>query len=291
MSSTRRNGLNAVDILKLAGEIDSQDKDVKKLVRDAVMTDNPAELKRIWNQLVTIKEQETDSELVYEPYEKSLIKQVSVEDIELSATANQLLKNIVKHPFRPLTERYSLFSNEVKGNQVKKELLEEKLVIERRIRAKPVQRTLLQLTKKGRKYASERLDLDPQRKGRGGTIHRFWQHYIKSMFEEAGWEARIEEKDADVLVQMNELRVAVEVAMKDRPREISHVAKNLDLFDLVWIACRNDEIQAGIRQRLNENHLMTDSLTLKLFREFSDIDELRPADLQGFHVSENKGTE
>jgi hypothetical protein len=65
------------------------------------------------------------------------------------------------------------------------------------------------------------------------------------------------------------VRLAVEVAMEDNPREIEHIQDRLDSgFDTVWVVCRSNEIQSGIQERMLENDLPKDSVAFRLFRRF-----------------------
>ncbi|WP_231858841.1 ATP-binding protein [Haloquadratum walsbyi] len=191
------------------------------------------------------------------------------QDTGISGDAEQLLEDIVEDPFRSLTDRYSEFSSSYKGNQAKSELVDTGFVVERKIRPEPVRRKLLQLTDQGRNHAEEELDIDVKRNGRGGVVHRFWQNHIKDWFEETGWSASLEEDDADVAVDMSGVRLAVEVAMEDSPREIRHIKDRLDSgFNTVWVTCRSSEIQSGIQERMLENDLPKNSVAFRLFRRF-----------------------
>ncbi len=190
-------------------------------------------------------------------------------DSGISGEAERLLEGVVEDPFRSLTERYQEFSSSYKGNQAKTELVDTGLVVERKLRPEPVRRKLLQLTDQGRNHAEEELGLSVSRDGRGGVVHRFWQHRIKDWFEETGWSASLEEDDADVAVDMSGVRLAVEVAMENSPREIDHISDRTNSgFDAVWTVCRNTEIQSGIQERMEENGLSRESVAFRLFRDF-----------------------
>ena len=190
--------------------------------------------------------------------------------ITLSTKADQLLEDVVKNPFRTLTQRYEEFTNSYHGNKAKNELVDQGIVVEREIKTLDGRPKLLQLTEKGREYTEEELDLDPTQQGRGGIIHQYWQHQIKEAFEAAGWTAAIEKHDADVHVDMGNTELAVEVAMGNNPREIEHVEKHLEQDFTVWIICRNKTIQKGLHQRLKQRQLLTNRVLFKRFREFSD---------------------
>jgi hypothetical protein len=190
------------------------------------------------------------------------------QEVELSGDADRFLKDIVNNPFRGLTDRYSDFPSSYKGNKAKNELVDNGIVIERKVHTEKGKRKLLQLTEKGSSYAEDQLGLDTKHSCRGGVIHRYWQHQIKNLFEEAGWSAFLEKFDADVYVNMGNTELVVEIAMGNNPREIKHLEKHLDRFDTVWIACRNQEIREGLQQRLAENTLDDDRVVFRLFREF-----------------------
>lgn len=148
--------------------------------------------------------------------------------IDPSDEAVQLLEDVVENPFRSLTERYDLFANDYKTNQVKTELLETELVRERTLTQGTTHHKLLELTERDRDYIEDELDVEIDHRGRGGIIHRHWQHQIRDAFELAGWTAKIELFDADVYVHMEDKELAVEVAMGANDRELEHVKQRLD---------------------------------------------------------------
>lgn len=193
--------------------------------------------------------------------------------IELSEIAGRFLKDVVENPFRPLTERYEGFSSSYMGNKAKTELLEAGVVFERSVRTGSGRRKLLELTDKGREYAESELALEVKQRGRGGVVHRYWQHRIKEMFDDAGWEGFIEVFDADVYLNMDWMELVVEVAMGDNPREVEHIEKHLKKgFDAVWIFCRNQEVLDGLRERLDDKGLVDDRVVFRLFRELNSVE-------------------
>lgn len=193
-------------------------------------------------------------------------------EVQVSSEADRLLKDIIEEPFKPLTERYKRFSSTYKGNKAKNELVDQGVVIERHIKSQDGKRKLLQLTEKGRSYA-ENLDLDIEYSGRGGVVHRYWQHQIKEAFEELGWTAHLEKFDADVYVNMGNTELVVEVAMGDNPREVEHVKQHLERgFDAVWITARNQEILEGLKQRIKEQGLELERVAFRLVRDFQEIE-------------------
>ncbi|ADE04853.1 ATP-binding protein [Haloferax volcanii] len=195
-------------------------------------------------------------------------------EVNVSSEADRLLKDVVDNPFRPLTERYGEFPSRYKGNKAKDELVDEGVLIERQVRTKSGRRKLLELTKKGRQYVEDELDLEAKHRGRGGVVHRYWQTRIKEAFEQAGWYAETEVFDADVYVNMDTSELVVEVAMGDNPREIEHIEKHLEKDFIVWIAARNQEILQGLQQRMEEKGLQTDNVVFRLVRDFNEIENL-----------------
>jgi len=192
-------------------------------------------------------------------------------EIQVSELGDRLLKDVVGNPFKPLTERYERFSSTYKGNKAKNELVDQGVVIERNVKTGDGKRKLLQLTEKGRDYTEDSLDLEVKHRGRGGVIHRYWQHQIKDAFEELGWPAFLEKFDADVYVNLNDTELVVEVAMGDNPREVEHLKQHLERgFDAVWIAARNQEVLEGLKQRIEEQGLDLERVAFRLVREFAD---------------------
>ena len=194
-------------------------------------------------------------------------------EITVSSEADRLLKDVIENPFKALTERYNLFSSRYKGNKAKDELVDHGILFERQVKSGD-RKKLLELTDKGRDYAENQLDLDPKHRGRGGIIHRYWQHKIREAFDEMGWHAFLEKFDADVYVNMGNSELVLEVAMGDNPREIDHIKKHLDTSFTVWVAARNQEVLDGLKQRMEEEGLETGRVVFRLVRDFSDSENL-----------------
>jgi len=100
-------------------------------------------------------------------------------------------------------------------------------------------------------------------------VHQFWQKQIHDVLEAAGRPASIEAfDDADVYSMIDGVEVAVEVAMGDNEREVEHVEKHLDTYDMVWIACRNEAVRDELRQRLGDADLLDKDVVLRLVEDF-----------------------
>lgn len=192
--------------------------------------------------------------------------------VSLSDDAQRLLEDIVEYPFIPLTERYESFSSRHIGYKAKSELVENGAVVERSLRTGSGSRKLFELTEQGRSYAEDKLDCDPEHKGRGGIVHRYWQHKVKEVFEKEGWTAKLELFDADVYVNNGSTEIAVEIAMEDSNRELQHVEDRLETgFDSVWVVHRNTEVRDGLKSRLKEQGLDDRRI---VFHEVTELEKL-----------------
>jgi hypothetical protein len=188
--------------------------------------------------------------------------------LDLSEDADRLLEMIVEHPFEKLTDRYDRFSSAYKGNKAKKELVENDVVVEKTVATGNGNRKLFDLTEQGREYAETVLEIDTEQAGRGGVVHRYWQHVIRDRFEEAGWTAKLETFDADVYVNMDGVELVIEVAMGNNEREADHVAQHLDTgYDVIWLVCKNEAVRDGLCERLEERDLLDDCVAFRLLRE------------------------
>ena len=197
----------------------------------------------------------------------------ATEAISLSDEAAQLLADIVDQPFRKLGDRYDRLSSIYKGNQAKQELLAADLVEEQAVTTGGGTRTLFDLTDRGRDYAETSLAVETEQRGRGGVVHRFWQHRIMELFDDAGWPAKPELFDADVYVNMGDTELVIEVAMGINDREVEHVKQHLDTgFDVIWVVCRTAEVRTGLRQRLEENDLLADCVDLRLLQDIRNAE-------------------
>jgi hypothetical protein len=230
-----------------------------------------------WQQLTATPRETTDA------YEQAVddaptidVPAETIEDqVDLSAAAEQLLEDVISHPFKSLTARYECFDNAYQGNKAKTELVDQGLVTEETVTPAAENRTLVELTSDGREYAETCLDVEPTQRGRGGIVHRYWQHRVVEECEAAGWTAKPELFDADVYVHTGDAEIYAEVAMGDNPREIDHMEQHLDAADAIWVLCRNETVRDGLRERLAENGLQREPITLRLVNEIRELQHAR----------------
>lgn len=192
-------------------------------------------------------------------------------EVSLSADAKQLLTDVVEYPFVPLTQRYDQFSSHHVGYDAKTELVDTGAVVEKMLQTGSGSRKLLELTERGHSFVEGNLDCDPGRKGRGGIIHRYWQHQVKNAFEDMGWTAKLELFDADVYAINVKTEVVVEIAMENTIREREHVEDHLETgFDAIWVVCRNDEVRKGLEDRITDAGIAREEVVFRLVQDFEE---------------------
>ncbi|MFU1780221.1 ATP-binding protein [Haloarcula japonica] len=192
--------------------------------------------------------------------------------IALSEEADDLLEHIAENPLQFVTDRYdSLSLSYYKGNEAKKELLEEDLVSEESVGTGQSKGTMFGLTEKGRAYLQEE-DVEVQWKGRGGIRHLYWQDQIRDLLEEHGWTAFIEKLDADVYGIDGGDEIAVEVAMGVNDRELDHVEDHLDTGWKTVVAARNQSVKKGLQRKLEDSDLDASQVALTTVRKLDAED-------------------
>nr|WP_308203536.1 DUF87 domain-containing protein [Halobium salinum] len=206
-----------------------------------------------------------------EPQEPNIVE--DPQEVDLSDDAKRFLQDVVDNPFKPLTERYEKFSSRYKGNNAKNELLDNGVAIERNLSTSDGRLKLLEFTDKGRTYL-ESQGIEIKQEGRGGVVHRYWQHHIKQLFEKAGWTAEIEVFDTDIYVHMDDFELAVEIAMGNNAREIEHVDKHLSKNFEVWILTPDKSVRERLKQRLKNSDTSLDHVAFRLLYDFTESDAI-----------------
>ncbi|WP_276273654.1 ATP-binding protein [Haloarcula litorea] len=194
-------------------------------------------------------------------------------ELDVSERAERLLRDIVENPFKSVTDRYQKFSSRYQGDKAKTELLEKELVEEESAKLKQGRVKLFELTERGEEVAKD-LDIEVERSGRGGVVHRYWQHQISDKLEEKGLNPVIEKSHADVYVNFEGEGIAIEVAMGRNEREINHISDRLEQgFDRVVTLCRNKSVKGFLEDKLQDVDVSSDQVDVLLLREFFDEDK------------------
>ena len=193
-------------------------------------------------------------------------------ELEVSENAERLLEDIAENPFKSVTDRYELFSSRYQGDKAKKELLEKDLVEESKAKLKHGRMKLFEFTEKGESYLED-LDLEFERTGRGGVVHRYWQHRVSERLEEDDLNPVVEKSHADVFVNVDGDGVAVEIAMGRNAREVEHISDRLEHgFDRVVTLCRSKSVKGFIENKMEEIEVSSDQVDVRLLRQFLDTD-------------------
>jgi GTPase SAR1 family protein len=193
-------------------------------------------------------------------------------ELELSERAERLLRDIAENPFKSVTDRYEEFSSRYQGDKAKKQLLEKELVEEREAKLKQGRMKLFELTNRGESYLEE-LGTEVERVGRGGVVHRYWQHRVSERLEAEGLNPVVEKSHADVFVNVDGDGVAVEIAMGRNAREVEHISDRLEHgFDRVVTLCRNKSVKGFIEDKLDDVDVSSDQVDLRLLRQFFGAD-------------------
>jgi len=193
-------------------------------------------------------------------------------ELDLSERGDRLLEDIAENPFKSVTDRYEEFSSRYQGDKAKKELLEKELVEEQTAKLKQGRMKLLELTDKAKDYLED-LDVEVERSGRGGIVHRYWQHRVSDSLEEGGLNPVVEKSHADVFVNVDGEGVALEIAMGRNAREVEHISDRLDQgFDRVVTLCRNKSVKGFIEDKLDDVDVDRDKVDVLLLRQFFDAE-------------------
>jgi hypothetical protein len=117
------------------------------------------------------------------------------------------------------------------------------------------------------------LGTEVERVGRGGVVHRYWQHRVSERLEAEGLNPVVEKSHADVFVNVDGDGVAVEIAMGRNAREVEHISDRLEHgFDRVVTLCRNKSVKGFIEDKLDDVDVSSDQVDLRLLRQFFEAD-------------------
>lgn len=191
---------------------------------------------------------------------------------ELSKDEETFLVHVANRPDLSVLERFEAIGlSNCKGNKIMKGLYHKGFIkkIQLQTGQRGRQRVIVEVTEKAKGYLdSEGIKI--QSKGKGGSIHQFWQKKIKDFYEKMGQEAVIEPNQSgantDVLVFTKEgKRMAVEVALSAK-NQVNNIQRDLQYFDKVLIAAETktlkEEIQSEAREVLNTADMLRVSYCL-----------------------------
>ena len=177
----------------------------------------------------------------------------------LSNDTQAYLVDIARDPFLEATQRdRRLGHSGWKGNRVRAELVDRGLV--RLVRVNTYRRggafTACEVTQQGRGLLQE-IKVPYRVRGKGGFVHRYWQHIIQAWLHGQGHHAEIEarspggEKQVDVGATVDGSRVAFEVVVVGLDKEQSNLTKDReDGWDRVVFCCDRTSTIRSLQRRL-----------------------------------------
>ena len=202
---------------------------------------------------------QTTSENSANPVEQ--VEQPEQAENQLSEEAELLLKKLADDPFKSITQHYDdHFDSRTAGVDAKNELLAKNYIEEQKAKLDTGKRNLYSFTEKAVEQL-EQQGIEVEIEGKGGIVHKYWQHQIQNWFEENGWTAKLETFDADVYANDGSREVIVEIAMGKNKRELEHIEKHLKKeFDHIITGCASKQIQNYINEKLEQNEIDGDSV-------------------------------
>ena len=188
---------------------------------------------------------------------KRLMEQKREEREKKASRHIQFLKNVYLHPWLTVTEHYaSLGLGSKTGTKVKADLLRWKWVEEIPIATgrRGKQPIILSLTDIGLEKLRES-GIQARRRGKGGAKSLWWAHKLAEIYEEKGYQTKIEgfaEGKATVdleLIDPEGRRIAIEIQMST-DHAMENIIKCLKAgYDEVIIASEEDTILRGIEEK------------------------------------------
>jgi len=217
-------------------------------------------------------------QLAFRPRELLEPTTLKATERRLPTDAEQLLIDIERQPFVPITERYARLrlSNEA-GIKARRVLLIKGFAQEIEVNTgrRGGRPKVLDSTDRGREYLQAKGHATAT-KEKGGIEHRYWQNKAKEFLTSWGCKVSLEvgigKRSVDVIALCpNGKAVAVEIAMNPK-YELENLKKDIELgFDEIITACR-DEPMLGTIKRMAEEYFgqnMPQNIRFCLVKEFS----------------------
>jgi len=209
------------------------------------------------------------TEVSDESTDQSSKNQIPLSQLQLNKKPERLFKDILKNPFKSVTDRYENFSSRYQGNKAKKVLIKHNLIDSVDVSVGNGSITLFDLTERGLHY-SKNQDYDRYSTGKGGIEHRYWQHKIKELLSRTGFDTELEKHDIDVYGNSESFRIGFEVAMGKSSREIEHVKKNIEYCDYIVVAAKGPAVKEYIDKEIGDTKVDRSIVDV---RTISEIDQ------------------
>jgi len=180
---------------------------------------------------------------------------------ENSSTAGDILINVRKLlmliivvPFLPISRYYDLLGqNYREGNTAKNSAIQKKLLIQHNFHSGKRGGKIVLLEPTRAAFAMFQL---PPMYDNPGFIHRYLQHSVKEPMAAQGWKVSIEKcvngKNIDLVLERDNERVAVEIAVTDK-HEVINVRKDIFQagFDRVVIIGKDRKTVSAVEKKIS----------------------------------------
>jgi hypothetical protein len=183
-------------------------------------------------------------------------------EITLSEKEENFLKDIIKFPFAGVVERYKrLLLSRRKGNTIKEQLINKKLITTTEIPTRTGKTVLLEPTQLGTRLMQERGHKLKNSKSPESLIHKYWKEKAKKHYQKQGYSVLIEEPIngyTDLIIQKNNKRIAVEIET-GKSNWKKNIQKNQEKgIQKIIIITTNDKTYQKIRETIQNENLMSD---------------------------------
>ena len=174
------------------------------------------------------------------------------------------IEHAAKWPFMPISDRdKELGLSRYKGNKVRRELVEVNLIKQHKVNTgrRSGQKIMIEVTGAGYLLLNS-IGIQAKRpRGRGGFVHKYYAHMLKEYAEQRwhGCVATVEDasygRPVDVAVKIpattsgaKERLIAFEVFITGEEKEVTGIAKDVELFDRV-IVCAVSQSEVEVLTR------------------------------------------
>jgi len=186
-----------------------------------------------------------------------------VDGVKSLKSVKVLLVDIFNYPLSSLVNRYRrLGINPRVGNEHKKIMISEGLVVPKRFVTRETHVLLFELTQKGKSVLRE-LGYDVK-DSMESIEHKFWKSKIAEYYKTKGYNVLVEEHingRPDIIVVNGSKQIAIEVETGSSDF-IKNITRDLRAFDETVCVATNKEVEEKIHLGFNENNLINAKLKI-----------------------------
>ena len=181
----------------------------------------------------------------------------SPESVPTAESVQGFLIDILKHPLSSLVKRYERLGLSMrKGNETKRKLVEEELIVPKTVVTRTTQMVLFELTGKGKAKLRDlgyRVDDEQE-----GVVHKYWKARVADYYRNRDYEVLVEESvngRPDVIAMQGTKKAALEIETGSSDI-IGNIEKNVKAgFQEIVCVATSKELEEKIRQEVRERSL------------------------------------